>query len=969
MRSSLLGIGMAGLGLTLLAQTAPPLPAVGISWHPPLGVNVWPADFNRDGRTDLIAGTDAPGGVREPVDLVVSLGRGDGTFLAPTSLGLAASPLTVSDMNRDGFIDVLLLRDDWLEILPGNGDGTFDAPVPVAQSIQYADIRAWGHVNDFDGDGHRDIVAPMDTQDSIQIHFGNGDFMFDAPIALQASAPRGDITSGDFNKDGRPDFAVAEYCCVTVYLNNGGRSFTPAHLPTDMNAPHTDITTRDLNADAKLDLIVTSGSFDFHYTYTDPGSVAVYLGNGNGTFQAPAFYPTGVKGTMSVAVGDFTGDGKLDVATGNRSGLDVDDVGSLFWDTISILPGDGTGRLLPATSFSLSDVHGAFGEIDPRYPFQYAQHQLNTSDLNGDGRTDLISSPGVIALTRAPAANHAPAVFAGPDDTEFNFEQTVDLRAEGTDPDRHWLTYVWRNQSGTIIGTLPWIKATQTAGTWHTYTVTATDPAGATATDSVRIRARNYQGDPYINFIQPSGGNQIVRGVPYMITWGNFDPGDVLQSFSVSYSIDNGRTFAPIPGCQDLPIDVPQCLWTNPGPLTATARLQLLAKGDGDFIRSSETFSIVASPAEWSSTDIGTVGAAGTTAFANGTWTIEGSGADIWDTADELRYVSRQVTGNFTITTRVASIENLNRWVKAGLMLREDLSAGSRHVSLLATPRTERGLAFQGRLQANGYSVHTAGPAVAPPGWLRIGRVGDTISAYYRAAPSAPWTFVGRQTLTGLPQTIYAGLAVSSHVDGTLASAVFDNVAVDPHLINSSQDVGNVGVAGSMAFDGVLYQLRGSGTDIWGTADAFRFAHQLDWQVASTLEITARVRSITNTHPWAKAGVMFRESSVHVPQVGHVMVVVTPGHGVAMQYRPGYGEPSVQVAVRAGTAPEWVRLAVSGNVYTGYASEDGVTWQTIGSVATTEGFRQPGLAVTSHDNSTLTTAIFEDVQLLPYLSR
>ncbi len=612
-------------------------------------------------------------------------------------------------------------------------------------------------------------------------------------------------------------------------------------------------------------------------------------------------------------------------------------------------------------------MHSAFGAVDPKYPFRYAQHQLNTSDLNGDGRTDLISSPGVIALTRAPSANQPPAVFAGPDDTEFNFEQTVDLRAEGTDPDRHWLTYVWRNESGAVIGTLPWIKATQQAGTWHTYTVTATDTEGATATDSVRIRARNYEGDPYFNFIRPRGGDAVVQGVPYTITWGDY-AGDQLQSFSVSYSIDNGRTFAPIPGCQDLPINMPQCLWTNPGPLTTTARLQLLAKGAGDFIEASETFSIVASPPEWSSADIGSVGAAGTTAFATGTWTIEGSGRDIWDTADEFRYVSRQVTGNFTITTRVASIENIDRWVKAGLMLREDLSAGARHVSLLATPRTERGIAFQRRLQANAYSVHTAGPAVAPPGWLRIGRVGDTISAYYRATPSAPWTFVGRETLTGLPATIYAGLAVSSHVDGTLATAVFDNVAVDPHIINTSQDVGNVGVAGSMAFDGVLYELRGSGADIWGTADAFHLAHEANFQVAYTQEITARVRSLTNTHAWAKAGVMFREGTG--AQVGHVMVVVTPGRGVAMQYRAEFGGPSIQVAVRAGTAPEWVRLAKTGsNAYTGYASEDGVTWHTIGSVTIPYAFSQPGLAVTSHNNAALATAIFENVLLLPYLSR
>ena len=59
-------------------------------------------------------------------------------------------------------------------------------------------------------------------------------------------------------------------------------------------------------------------------------------------------------------------------------------------------------------------MHSAFGAVDPKYPFRYAQHQLNTSDLNGDGRTDLISSPGVIALTLAPSANQPPAVFAGP---------------------------------------------------------------------------------------------------------------------------------------------------------------------------------------------------------------------------------------------------------------------------------------------------------------------------------------------------------------------------------------------------------------------------------------------------------------------------------------------------------------------------------------------------------------------------
>ena len=158
---------MAGLGIALPAQ-APLVPTVSISWNPTLAFNVWPADFNRDGRTDLVAGVDAPGGPFQSVDLVVAIGRGDGTFMPPTSLGLAAYPLTVSDLNADGLLDVLILRNNWIEVLPGNGDATFDAPVAAVESVQYGDIRAWAHVNDFDGDGHRDIIAPMDTFDEIR---------------------------------------------------------------------------------------------------------------------------------------------------------------------------------------------------------------------------------------------------------------------------------------------------------------------------------------------------------------------------------------------------------------------------------------------------------------------------------------------------------------------------------------------------------------------------------------------------------------------------------------------------------------------------------------------------------------------------------------------------------------------------------------------------------------------------------
>jgi hypothetical protein len=379
------------------------------------------------------------------------------------------------------------------------------------------------------------------------------------------------------------------------------------------------------------------------------------------------------------------------------------------------------------------------------------------------------------------------------------------------------------------------------------------------------------------------------------------------------------------------------------------------------FIQVTSRLSILPSPGGWTSDDVGAVGAAGTTAYGGGGWTVEGSGADVWGTADEFRYVYRVVGGNFSITTRVASIENLDRWVKAGLMIRESLSPGSRHVSLFATPRTDRGIAFQRRRQTDGISVHTAGPAVAPPGWLTLGRVGDVISAYYRASATDAWTLVGRDTIAGLPPQVLVGLAVTSHVDGTLATARFDNVAVETELMTASQDVGAVGVTGSTTFDGVVYDVRAAGTDIWGTADAFRIVNHGPSGSGPNAEITARVRSLENTYAWAKAGVMFRQSPLSA-QSPYVTVVVTPGRGVAMQYRASAGKPAAQVAVRAGIAPEWVRLTQLEGVFRGYASEDGVTWHLIGE-ARLDWTGSPALAVTSHNNGVLTRALFENVRL------
>jgi hypothetical protein len=113
-------------------------------------------------------------------------------------------------------------------------------------------------------------------------------------------------------------------------------------------------------------------------------------------------------------------------------------------------------------------------------------------------------------------------------------------------------------------------------------------------------------------------------------------------------------------------------------------------------------------------------------------------------------------------------------------MIRETVNAGSRHAFAIATPRTERGVVFQRRQTTNGISVSTAGPAWAPPVWLKLSRRGDVITAHYRRTITDVWVQYGTQSYSGLPDLLLAGFGVSSHVDGITASAGFDLLSIDP---------------------------------------------------------------------------------------------------------------------------------------------------------------------------------------------
>jgi endonuclease/exonuclease/phosphatase family metal-dependent hydrolase len=179
-------------------------------------------------------------------------------------------------------------------------------------------------------------------------------------------------------------------------------------------------------------------------------------------------------------------------------------------------------------------------------------------------------------------------------------------------------------------------------------------------------------------------------------------------------------------------------------------------------------------PTGWSTKDVGAVAAAGSAKSVNNVFTVAGSGADVWGTADEFRFVYRQLTGNGSIVTQVTAVDNVNAWVKAGVMMRETLNANSKHAFMMVTPG--RGLAFQRRATVGGSSVHTGGGAGTSRYYVKLERRGSQFIAS-KSVDGVSWTKVGSQSITMTP-TIYVGLAVSSHLDGVTADATFSHTAL-----------------------------------------------------------------------------------------------------------------------------------------------------------------------------------------------
>jgi adhesin/invasin len=436
--ASLITITLAVVPALAFAQSPPPVDFVSGQLFSGVGhgdriagaANVYTfaiGDFNKDGNLDLLTTNDS-----NVWGLGLILGNGDGTFQPPVEVAGydtygSFGGIVAGDFNKDGNLDFAVL---WLVgngpvqlgVYLNDGSGHFTlgntysigtTPTRLGRSLATADVN---------GDSNLDLITPDLSNLTVAVLYGKGDGAFPTGAefaVVSATSPTG-VAAGDFNKDGKIDIVAASAtgCCpltggISVLLNAGSGSFASPVLYSDPNGvDNGQVAVADLNLDGKLDVVESS----------EGGSnVAVFLGNGDGTFQTAKVYP--LAWASAVALGDLTGDKKPEI------------VASSYPDgTVWVLLNKGSGN------FQVSSVYSA----DSSAMALVTGMSVGVADFNGDKKLDFVAgNPAGQFVTVAlgngdgtfrdsPHYNQSPGIWTnGLAVADFNLDGNLDIVQAG----------------------------------------------------------------------------------------------------------------------------------------------------------------------------------------------------------------------------------------------------------------------------------------------------------------------------------------------------------------------------------------------------------------------------------------------------------------------------------------------------------------------------------------------------------
>ena len=272
------------------------------------------------------------------------------------------------DVNGDGKPDLAVaggygvLSYFSLTTLINSGDGSFPNPI-IYPVLQFPYSTASG---DFNGDGHTDIATTSLTQTGgVSVLLGKGDGSFQPHLDSPTGQSPTSMAAGDFNGDGKLDLIVADSSptsqLLSTLIGNGDGTF---QNNISQNVPNIlrSFAVGDFNGDGKLDVAAVMDGTN---------GVSIFLGRGDGSFAAPVQYPSGPSlGSPpyhNVMAGDFNGDGKLDLVTATDNG-------------IAILLGNGNG------TFQTFSVLPSLLSYDP------GDELLALADMNGDNKLDIVKT-------------------------------------------------------------------------------------------------------------------------------------------------------------------------------------------------------------------------------------------------------------------------------------------------------------------------------------------------------------------------------------------------------------------------------------------------------------------------------------------------------------------------------------------------------------------------------------------------